>query len=272
MTLLQSILLGVLQGLTEFLPVSSSGHLVLAKSLMNIHTGNDISFEVFVHFGTFISVVVVFIDPIRRTFAAVVAALKEPRKIGVMYRASEDFRLAVFVVIGCIPAGIFGVMFNDRLEQMFDDPKLVADMLLITGAILFFTRLAKPSPDSPVTLAKSIGIGFAQAVAVIPGISRSGSTIGSALMLGVSQDRAAEFSFLMALPVILGATILKATHLISNPPPGHQWLILGAGTMAACLTGYVALRLLLSVLRRGRFSLFSYYCFIVGILGILFVE
>ena len=272
MTFTQSIILGALQGLTEFLPVSSSGHLVLARSIMHLHTASDASFDVFIRFGTLGSVVVVFSESIRKLARAILPALKEPKKFSVHFRESEYFRLAVFLLAGCLPAAVLGLVFSDWVESMFDDPKFVADMLLITGTFLFFTRLARRSGEGELTLGKSVGIGFAQAAAILPGISRSGVTIGSGLMLGVSRERAAEFSFLMSLPAIVGATILRAKHLILSTPPLKQLEIIAVGTLVAFVSGYVALRFLLLVLKRGNFSVFAYYCVIVGILGIVFVE
>ena len=272
MTVFQSILLGILQGFTEFLPVSSSGHLVLAKALMHINTGNDISFEVFVHFGTLLSVLVVFRSDIMRILLTLMEAMRHPSQLKQLYQKSEIFRLTVFIIVGCIPAGVLGILFNDIIEDFFTDVKLVSDMLLITGLILFLTRFAKPPENGQVTLKSAIGIGFAQAVAIIPGISRAGSTISAGLMLNVAQENAARFSFLMALPVIFGATLLKVRHLIGNPAPHGQLITLGVGTIVASIAGYLSLGLLLKILRRGKFSLFSYYCFAVGIAGLLFIE
>jgi undecaprenyl-diphosphatase len=216
--------------------------------------------------------VVVFAKSIRKLAKAVLAALKEPKKFSSHYKESDHFRLAVFLLVGCIPAAVCGVLISNWADSMFDDPKFVADMLLITGTFLFFTRLARKSGEGELTLGKSVGIGFAQAAAIIPGISRSGVTIGSGLMFGVSRERAAEFSFLMSLPAIVGAIILKSKHLILSTPPLKQLAIIAVGTLVAFVAGYVALRFLLLVLKRGNFSAFAYYCVIVGVLGIVFVE
>jgi len=271
-TFTQSIILGALQGLTEFLPVSSSGHLVLARSIMHLHTAGDASFDVFVRFGTLGSVVVVFAESIRRLNRAILLALKEPKRFAAHYRESEDVRLAVFILAGCVPAALCGMMFSGWVASMFEDPKFVADMLLITGTFLFFTRLARQSGEGELTLGKSVGIGIAQVAAILPGISRSGVTIGSGLLLGVSREKAAEFSFLMSLPAIAGAALLRANQVIFTTPPVKQLAVIAVGMLAAFVTGYIALRFLLLVLRRGNFSSFAYYCVIAGILGIVFVE
>ncbi len=271
MTIVQAVLLGILQGITEFLPVSSSGHLVLAQELLNISHEGDISFEVFVHFGTLFSVLVTFRREILEILSAFVALFKRPRDFPVLYRSNEHLRLGIFIVIGCFPAGIIGLMYEHQVENLFADPKLVAVMLMITGFVIFLTRFVDPKKDAQVGLISSIIIGCAQAVAIIPGISRSGSTISAGLFSGVSRENSANFSFLMSIPVILGATLLKMRELFSSPPPASKLLTLLAGTCVAAISGYFAIQVLLDILRKRKFSWFSYYCFAVGILGILFV-
>ena len=270
--LIISVLLGILQGLTEFLPVSSSGHLVLAKALMHIETNQDIAFEVFVHFGTFLSVLIIFRNDVIRILISLLEAAKHPLSVNQMYRRSGNFRLTVYIIIGCLPAGIVGLLFEHEVESFFTDPKLVSDMLLITGVILFLTRFARPPTDGNVSLIKSLGIGISQAIAIIPGISRAGSTISTALLMRISQENAAKFSFLMALPVIFGATLLEIRHLIDNFPRVNELIGILLGTMSACISGYFAIKFLLRVLRRGKFSLFSYYCFALGIIGLLLID
>jgi undecaprenyl-diphosphatase len=144
-------------------------------------------------------------------------------------------------------------------------------MLLVTGLILFLTKFSNPREDSKVGLASAIIIGFAQAVAIIPGISRSGMTISSGLFLQVSPAQAARFSFLLSLPVIFGATVLEAKELLAVPLLAERFLILFVGTIVAAISGYIAIKLVLGILQKKKFSWFAYYCFLVGILGILFI-
>jgi undecaprenyl-diphosphatase len=265
------IILGVLQGLTEFLPVSSSGHLVLVEELLHISHDADIAFEVFVHFGTLVSVVLMFWKEIKLTVLSFWGGIIKPSSIKQLYKHDDYFRLAVFIIIGCIPAGVMGILFEKELERPFNDPKLVSVMLLITGLILFLTKFANPKENSKVGFPSTIIIGIAQAVAIIPGISRSGITISSALFAGVSRENSAKFSFLLALPVIFGATLLKTKEIFGTPIPFNRLIFLITGATVAAIVGYFAIRIVLGILQKKRFSWFAYYCFIVGILGILFI-
>lgn len=271
MTVVQAIILGLLQGLTEFLPVSSSGHLVLAQELLNISHEGDISFEVFVHFGTLLSVIVALRKEVVAILSSFLMAFRYPKQIGLLYRTDEFFRLGVFILLGSVPAAVVGLRFEHQVEDLFNDPKLVSVMLLITGFILFLTRYANPKEEIKVDLGSSIVIGIVQTFAIIPGISRSGSTISAGLFSGVSRENSAKFSFLLALPVIFGATLLKTREMLLAPPAGDKVLTLFLGTLVAAISGYFAIIFLLNVLRKRRFSWFAYYCFLAGILGVLFV-
>ncbi len=272
MSLIQAIGLGILQGLTEFLPVSSSGHLVLAKSVLHIQTGSDVSFEVFTHFGTLVSLLIVFRSDIFRILLAIGEAARQPSMIVSTYRQSPMLRYTWYVALGCIPAGVIGVLYHEPIEAVFADVKLVSDLLLITGFVLFLTRFAKPRPGNQVSWKSALSIGAAQAFAILPGISRTGITISTGVLTGVSQEESARFSFLMAFPVIFGAAALSLRQLILQPPSSLQLSVLAFGALASALAGYAALRLLLGILRKGNVSLFSYYCFAIGIVGLLFLE
>ena len=214
MSLFHAVLLAILQGFTEFLPVSSSGHLVLAQELLNLHESQMIIFDVFVHFGTLISVVFVFwkdILEILRSFVKAFGTLKLKEE----YKKTEHFRLGVAIIIGSIPAGFVGLLYRHQIEAAFTDPKLVAMNLVITGLILFLTRLSKPVHGKKVGLVSAFIIGLAQAVAILPGISRSGSTMSTALYLKTSPVQAARFSFLLSVPVIAGASLLEGYRLLN---------------------------------------------------------
>lgn len=271
MTLIDAIILGLIQGLTEFLPVSSSGHLVLGKELLRISHAGDISFEVFVHFGTFLSVVVALRKDVKAIIMSFFNFLKNPGQFISLYRSDEYFRLIVLILLGSIPAAVLGLTFEREIEVLFDDPKLVSVMLMITAFILFLTRFANPPEKSDARLGSALLVGLAQAFAIVPGISRSGSTISVGMIAGISRPLAARFSFLLALPVIFGAAVLKVNHLVASPPPVATLLTLAAGTITAAISGYIAIVFLMGVIRKGRFSWFSYYCFVVGILGVLFI-
>jgi undecaprenyl-diphosphatase len=270
-TIFQAIILGLAQGLTEFLPVSSSGHLVLLESLLKVPLTDDITFEVFVHFGTLLSVLVVFRDEIQRIIVAFALGIS-PFNIGKkFYRENEYFRLGAGLLLGTIPAAVIGLLFEDDVAQVFADPKLVSVMLVITGLILFLTRLSKPHRGKRIGARSAFLIGCAQAIAIIPGISRSGSTISAALFLNHPPALAARFSFLLSVPVIAGATLLKTVHLVRNGLDGIHLIPLIVGTLMAFLSGYVAIKVLLAIIQRGKLSSFSFYCLVVGVLGIVYI-
>ncbi len=269
MSVLDAVLLAVLQGLTEFLPVSSSGHLVLAQQLLNLHDPQIVSFDVFVHFGTLISVVIVFwndIIEILRSFIKAFTTFKAKEE----HKKTEYFHLGIAIVIGSIPAGVIGLAFHRQIEEIFTDPKFVAMNIVITGLILFLTRLAKPVKGKKVGILSSIIIGFAQMVAILPGISRSGLTMSAALFMKISPVQAARFSFLLSIPVIAGATLLKAYTLIAfGTTIGFLQIIIGIAISA--IVGYVSIKLLLRIMEKGKFSWFSLYCLMIGIFGIFFM-
>lgn len=271
MTVLQAVLLGLVQGLTEFLPVSSSGHLVLGQTIFRVPFSGNIAFEVFVHFGTFLSLMTFFRVEVQSMLLALAAAARRPRSIPQLYRDDEYFRLSLLILLGSIPAAVVGLSFEDQVAEFFSDPKLVAVMLLINGFVLMWTRKARPEEGRDVKLGSSLLIGVAQAVAIIPGISRAGSTISTGLFLKVSRECSARFSFLLALPVILGAAALKVGELVGEPPASGVVLTYIVGICSAYVSGLIAIKVLLDILKKGRFSWFAYYCFLVGALSIFFI-
>lgn len=267
----EAALLGLVQGLTEFLPVSSSGHLVLGKYVLGIETSgaDNVTFEVFVHFGTVLSILTVYWKDVWALIRETFASLFDPARIGDHYRTNEDFRTALFILITMIPTGITYIFFKDWLEAAFQDPRFAAGMLLVTGVLLLLTLLRK-NPDGPLTPVKAFVIGLAQSAAMIPGISRSGATICTALYQNVQPEKAANFSFLMLLPVVLGATLLKTLDLLEI---GFTmgWLPLIVGTLVAYVSGVAAIKIMLDFVRRGNISYFAYYCFLIGIIGLIFI-
>ncbi|HXG37655.1 MAG TPA: undecaprenyl-diphosphate phosphatase [Bacteroidota bacterium] len=271
MTILQAVILGLIQGLTEFLPVSSSGHLVLAEHLLNIQTSSDITFEVFVHFGTLMSVVVVFWNDIVGIVQSLVRAFIPWRFGNAYYREQEPFRLSIYILVGSIPAAFIGLRYEHAIAEAFTDPKLVAVMLVLTGFILFLTGLATPVQGKKVGFLSAFVIGIAQAAAIIPGISRSGSTISTALYMKIEPYHAARFSFLLSLPAVAGATLLKVKDLIANGGAAEGLLVLFTGMVVSFASGYVALKFLLRIIERGKIRWFSLYCLVVGVLGIIFI-
>lgn len=260
MSILAAIGLGVLQGLTEFLPVSSSGHLALAEYFLNIESPG-VTFEVFVHFGTALAVIVYF----RRRLGAIVAAAV----LWVLRRDHDrtDARLALLLLLGTIPAALVGVLLESRVESAFGNPILVSSMLIVTGFVLWSTRALPEGTRRESGIHDALLIGAAQAAAILPGISRSGSTIAAGLGLKLERAAAAEFAFLLSVPVILGATVVKLGDALTA---GSAFgLAIAAGTVAAFGSALPAIAVLMKVVRAGTFHRFAIYCWAVGLLGLV---
>ena len=274
MTFLEAILLGILQGLTEFLPVSSSGHLVLAQTFLGLNEPL-VFFDVMLHVGTLAAVLVVYRDAIWKLTTGGLSTLTDTqfwRKPASTFKASTDLKFVWLILLGSIPTGVIAVLFKTELESFFHEVRLVSVMLILTGVILQLPRLRKQEVESADDSTEKLRgwhaplIGIAQGCAITPGISRSGTTISLALFLGIPAKTAAEYSFLLSIPAILGAVVLKIRDIGETTIPFY---IVGAGTLAAFIVGYVALRFLLVLLNRGKFSLFSYYCIALGLVSLL---
>jgi len=249
---LEAIILGVVQGATEFLPVSSSGHLVIGQRLLSLDLPG-VTFEVVVHVATLLSIMMVYRERLLELVRGVVRGER------------EAFQFALLVVVATIPAGLVGVFLGDLVERLFDDPRVTGVALLATGTFLWTTRSAiARGTDKRVTVAMAILVGLAQAVAIIPGISRSGATFTAAVWLGVRPEKAAEFAFIMAIPAIAGAGVLQAGALGEGMSIAGSALLLGG--VAAAVTGVLAIRLFLVLLERKAFHRFAIYCWTVGLL------
>mgnify|MGYP006278967635 FL=1 len=267
MTWWEALLLGLIQGITEFVPVSSSGHLVLTQYLLGIGTDQaDVTFEVFVHFGTVLSILTVYGNEVGNLLGEAWTGLRRPGTIPARYRENDTFRLGVFILVTLIPTGIVYVLFRTHIEQAFQSPRFTAAMLLVTGVLLLLTLL-RPQPEGALSPLKSVVVGFAQSAAMIPGISRSGATICTALYQNVRPERAANFSFLMLLPVVVGATLIKSVELAEQGLT-VAWGPLLLGTGAAYGSGIAAIYVVIDFVRRGNLQYFAYYCFVVGGLGL----
>ena len=270
MTWWASILLGLVPGLTEFLPVSSSGHLVLGQHLLGLDAGDGgVLFEVLVHFGTIMSVLWVYRKRIVALTIGFCQKAIRPAELGSSYREDEHFRMGVHILITMVPTFAVYAIWGSAIEAAFSSPRLAAGMLLVTGLLLVLTRLRR-NPSGTITARKSFLIGLAQSAAMIPGISRSGATICTALYQDVDPSKAADFSFLMLLPVVVGATIFKVSEALSTAAAA-DWGILLVGTLVAFVSGIVAIRLVLDAVRRGRLQYFAVYCFAAGGLGLWFL-
>lgn len=253
-----SLLLGVIQGLTEFLPVSSSGHLVLGQRLLGL-TEPHLLFDVAVHVGTLLAVFVVFAEDLRLMALSFLPGRDHDRR---------GRRLIVLLLVGVVPAAVAGLLFRDAFEALYASTLTVGVALLVTGSLLMLTAVI---PDGKRTLESrgvltAFVVGVAQAIAIIPGISRSGATISVGLLLGLGRDLAARLSFLLSIPAILGALVLQGANA-GELQAGDVMPLLVGGTSAA-ITGYVALRLLVRVVQRGKMHWFALYCWTIGVVSI----
>lgn len=253
MELLRALFLGIIQGLTEFLPVSSSGHLELAKVILNDASVAEESLlmTVTLHAATALATVVVFWKDIVEIFRGLL-----------QFRYNEQTAFSLKIILSMIPAALVGLLLESELEQLFDRQiPLVAAMLFVTGLLLLLADRAKRT-DKKVGYGHSILIGIAQAIAILPGISRSGATISTSVLLGIDRDRAARFSFLMVIPLILGKMAKDlldgALNQVANPTA------LGIGFIAAFLTGIFACRWMIRLVRNAKLTYFAIYCFIVA--------
>ncbi|MGY8925689.1 MAG: undecaprenyl-diphosphate phosphatase [Flavobacteriales bacterium] len=258
MSLLEAIILGIIQGLTEFLPVSSSGHLELVKTIQGqeLSGGSSMMMTVVLHFATALSTVVVF----RKDIIKIVKGLFQ-------FKLNDDFLFSIKIILSMIPAAIVGVLYDDIIESFFGGQVLLVGlMLIVTGLLLFLADRAKNTVRD-ISTKNALIIGIAQAIAILPGISRSGATIGTSVLLGVDREKAARFSFLMVVPLIFGK---MAKDLFSSEftTEDVSITVISVGFIAAFITGIVACTWMISLVKKSKLSYFSYYCFAVGLIAI----
>ncbi|MDP3286146.1 MAG: undecaprenyl-diphosphatase UppP [Desulfobacterales bacterium] len=270
MNIFQAIILGIVQGLTEFLPVSSSGHLVLFQHLFGLKEA-ELFFDISVHLGTLVAVFIFFRQDIYAIILSVLRYCKMVFKTGSFSPANEDsdLRLALLIIIGSIPTAIIGLLFRKIADQLFSSVLISGSMLLLTGIILFFTRFVRSSRKgiSNFSLKDAFIIGISQGLAIMPGLSRSGTTMATGLFLGLNHETAARYSFLLSIPAILGASLLSFGDLSGSTSVTIKTAVTGA--VASCVAGYFALNFLFYIVRRGRLHYFSPYCIVIGIFSLI---
>ncbi|HMB70170.1 MAG TPA: undecaprenyl-diphosphate phosphatase [bacterium] len=264
LTVGQAILLGVIQGLTEFLPVSSSGHLALAEAYLRI-PGAGIAVAVLLHAGTLLAIALVFPQGWKHLLLGLRDLFRAP--FAGPSGWSEDARLAAQVTCAAVPGAVVGLTLADRVVSAFHDPRLVGVLLLVTAGLLFLTRRARMDGRA-VGFREAWLVGAVQALAILPGISRSGATIAAALLIGVSRPAAAEFSFLAAIPLVVGSTLLSVPELGRDVLAGGAGALL-CGFLTSCLVGWAALAWLVRLVRRGQLHWFGFYCAVVGTVVLL---
>jgi undecaprenyl-diphosphatase len=268
MDLIQSFILGLVQGLTEFIPVSSSAHLVLVPWAAG-WSSPGLTFDTILHWGTLLAVLGYFWRDWLRVIGGFVRSLvrRGAWNTAPGGRLSDaDSRLAWWLIIGSIPAAVLGYLFKDFFESLFSSPGAVGGFLLVTALILALSEMFGRRLRSleSVNLLDTFLIGLAQAIAIAPGISRSGATIAAGLGRGLKRDDAARFSFLLGTPAILGAGLLQLVHLVRAGNLGAELPLLAVGFVAAAVSGYLCIKFLLAYLRRGRLYVFAGYCAVIG--------
>ena len=258
MDFFEAIILGIIQGLTEFLPISSSGHLEIANKLLNNKIGSDnLLLIIVLHFGTAISTLIVFKQDIIKIIYEFVN-VKNPRSSSLILK----------ITYSMIPVVVIGLIFEEQIESLFKGNLiLVGFMLIITGFLLFLTD-RKKTINKTVSTKNAIIIGVSQAIAILPGISRSGATISTAVLLGINKSQAAKFSFLMVIPIIIGKIIKDlVTGDISYKE--EMFFILVIGFLSSLITGIIACKLMIKIVENSKLKYFSIYCFLIGIICII---
>ncbi|MEO9532374.1 MAG: undecaprenyl-diphosphate phosphatase [Crocinitomicaceae bacterium] len=260
MSIFEAIIFGIIQGLTEFLPVSSSGHLELTNTILNtdLDPSKSMMMTVVLHFATALSTVIVF----RKEIIQILKGLFQ-------FKWNDDAKFSVKIILSMIPAAAVGVLFNVEIEQFFGGQVLlVGCMLLLTGGLLFLADRSKKT-EKDVSFLNSILIGISQAIAILPGISRSGATISTAVLLGIDREKSARFSFLMVVPLIFGK---MAKDIMSDDfsTANIDFFPLGIGFITALVTGLVACTWMISLVKKAKLKYFSFYCFAVGLAAIIY--
>lgn len=258
MSILEAIIMGILQGLTEFLPVSSSGHLELANYFFGIKGESNLQFTMAVHAATVLSTITVFYREIGQLFKGLFK-----------FQMNTETRYIINIIISMIPIAVVGFFFRDTIEGLFtSNLLLVGIMLLITACLLTFAGLAKPRTGQ-ITPGRAFVIGIAQALAALPGLSRSGATISTGLLLGVQRSEMSKFSFLMVLVPIIGMNLLELIGMTSGVASVGTWQLV-CGFAAAYFTGTLACRWMIRIVNKGKLTWFAVYCAVVGIMSICF--
>jgi undecaprenyl-diphosphatase len=267
MDIIQAIIIGIVQGLTEFLPVSSSAHLVFVPEILKVQS--SLAFDTILHVGTLVAVLAYFWNDVIHIIKSFFSSLIDiPRRQFRKGLQEDKFKkLAWFIIIGSIPAGLAGILFKSQFESLFSNVVAVGFFLIITGLLLWGSEMISRKVKDKTSLKKmtvknSLIIGIAQAFAIAPGISRSGATISTGLFLGLERELAARYSFLLSIPAILGAALVQAKDISSVLDISTAATI--AGFLAAVISGYIAIKIVLKLIKERNLLIFAYYCWIIG--------
>ena len=258
----EALVLGLIQGLTEYLPVSSSGHLTIGAALFGINGEENLAFTIMVHVATVLSTLVILWKEIDWIFKGLFK-----------FQMNEETKYFFNIIVSMIPVGIVGVFFKDKVEEVFGSGLLIVGcMLIVTALLLTFSYYARPRQKERISLADAFIIGLAQAIAVLPGLSRSGSTIATGLMLGNKKEKLAQFSFLMVIPPILGEALLDVMKAVKGEEAfgNIDALPLIVGFVAAFVSGCLACKWMINIVKKGKLVYFGIYCAIAGAATIIF--
>lgn len=262
MSWFEALILGILQGLTEYLPVSSSGHLAIGSALFGIEGEENLTFTIVVHVATVLSTLVILWKEIGWIFKGLFKC-----------QMNDETKYVLNIIVSMIPIGIVGVFFKDTVEEIFGSGLLIVGcMLILTAVLLTFSYYAKPRQKEKISMRDAFIIGIAQACAVMPGLSRSGSTIATGLLLGNKKESLAQFSFLMVIPPILGEALLDGMKIMedaSSASAGISTLSLVIGFMAAFISGCIACKWMINIVKKGKLIWFGIYCAIAGIITVI---
>lgn len=265
-TLIKYFILGLVQGVTEPIPVSSSGHLIIFRELFNIEA-KGLSFEIFVNFASLLAVLVIYKKDIMRLMINGTRFLIKKDD-----HAKSDFQFIIYLVIATIPVGVIGMLFGDVIGEALSSTKVVGITLLITAVAVWVIRnLRGKKFDGDLTVKDAMIVGFAQAVAVTPGISRSGASIVASMLVGMRQETALRFSFLLYIPVSLGTGVLEIPKIISDPHFNQLMIPYIISFITTFIATYFALKWFMNIMAKGNLKYFSYYCVFAGVLVILFL-
>ncbi len=285
MSVLESILLGIVQGVTEFLPVSSSGHLAILENIFHIETNGSMLFDIMLHIGTLAAVFIVYhkdIWSMIKEFFFMVGdlcsnlhtfVLNKVHKTSLKYKkvVNNSYRkFVMLILVSTVPTGVIGVLGKDIVEGAGETLLIPGICLLITGVLLLMAELKKEGNKTPKNTSYGNGliIGAAQGLATLPGLSRSGTTIATCLFCGLDRKFAVKYSFILSIPAILGAAVLEVKDVIAEPIQASQVAIYAVGMVFAGVVGYICIKTMLIIVRKKKFRYFAYYCFVVGIVAI----
>ena len=269
--LLSAIILGAVQGLAEFLPISSSGHLVIVPALLGVET--TLAFDTVLHIGTLIAIFTFFwkdiIDLIKGFISSLIDLSEGVDKFIGGLKKSPQKRFSWLIIVGSIPTAFIGLFLKDAIESIFRGTLFVGIFLIITGLLLYYSERQRHGTikEDRMSFVQAIIIGICQGLAVLPGISRSGATISSGLCLGLEREYAARYSFLLSIPAVLGAGVLQIKDITTIDV---SFIVLIAGFLSSVIFGYLAIKLLMKMIKGWSLNIFAFYCWIVGILTVIF--